>query len=477
MTAQVIGLSILILAFALLLGKFLRSSVPFFYKYFIPSSILGGTILLLLGPEVLGRILGLPGLEYGLLSEEIIDVFSTLPGLLITVLFAGLFLGKKTPKRKDVFRVSGPQIAYAQMTAWGQYVVGILVAVLILVPFFDAQVMTGALIEIGFEGGHGTAAGLRQTFNEMGFSEGTDLALGLATIGIVGGLIIGVFLINWGVRYNKTAYLNTKENVDRIRRSGIIPMDAREKTMSLNVSTESIEPLAMHLGLYAVAIFIGIGLLEGLKWIERITWGGSDGIELFAYMPLFPLAMVGGVLIQVIVDKFDKYQLFDRKMIDRIQGFALDFLIVSAIASLALGVIASNIEIFLILATAGILWNLFMFLFLAPKMIPRYWFERAIGDYGQSMGSTAIALILIRIVDSEGKTPSLEAFGYKQLFFEPFVGGGFVTAISVPLIFNFGPWPLFIVASILSIVFMLLGVLYFGKMSHDTQNIEDVSQV
>ncbi|MFW5794934.1 MAG: sodium/glutamate symporter, partial [Bacillota bacterium] len=349
-------------------------------------------------------------------------------------------------------------------------VLGILVAVLILVPLFDAQVMVGALIEIGFEGGHGTAAGLRETFNEINFSEGTDLALGLATVGIVGGLIIGVLLINWGVRNNRTAYLQTQKSVDKITKTGIIPQDKREKNISLTVSTESIEPLAMHLGLYALAITVGAMILEALKWFERITWGGEDGIALFAHVPLFPLAMLGGVLVQFIVNKFDKYNIFDRKIINRIQGLALDILIVSALASLSLTVIGKNIEVFLILAIVGILWNLFVFLFLAPRLIPKYWFERAIGDYGQSMGMTAVGLILIRIVDSENKTPSLEAFGYMQLFFEPFIGGGLITAMSVPLIYNFGPWPLFIAASILTISWLLVGLLYFGKLHPSTQD-------
>lgn len=465
-----VGLAIIILAIFLLIGKGLRSIVPIFYKFFIPSSIIGGFLLLFLGPEVLGALIPNEQLTYGLFNESIIDIFKTIPGLLITVIFAGLFLGKKTPKSKAVFNVSGPQLAYAQTAAWGQYVVGILVTMVFLVPLFGAQPMVGALIEIGFEGGHGTAAGLSDTFNEMGFSEGTDLALGLATVGVVGGLMIGVFLINYGVRHNYTAYLTEKKDIDSIKRTGIIPEDKRKKTMSLSVSTESIEPLAMHFGLYALAIIVGIGFLEVLKWVEQMTWARNDGIELFAHIPLFPLAMLGGVFVQFIVNKFDKYDLFDRKMIERIQGLALDFLVVSAIAGLSLSVIAANIEIFITLAIVGIGWNLFVFLYLGKRMIPKYWFERGIGDYGQSMGMTAVGLILIRIVDSKGKTPSLEAFGYMQLLFEPFIGGGLITALSVPLIYNFGPWPLFIAASVLSLGWLLVGLLYFGKLDPRTQD-------
>ncbi|MFP3489691.1 sodium:glutamate symporter, partial [Staphylococcus sp. SIMBA_130] len=86
----------------------------------------------------------------------------------------------------------------------------------------------------------------------------------------------------------------------------------------------------------------------------------------------------------------------------------------------------------------GISWNLFGFLMLAPKIIPDYWFERGIGDFGQSMGVTATGLLLMRIVDPDNESPAFEAFGYKQLVYEPFLGGGLVTALSVPFIVQFG---------------------------------------
>jgi len=48
-----------------------------------------------------------------------------------------------------------------------------------------------------------------------------------------------------------------------------------------------------------------------------------------------------------------------------------------------------------------------------------------------------VGLILIRIVVNKGKTPLLKTFEYMQLLFEPFIRGGLVTAISVPLLYNF----------------------------------------
>ena len=43
---------------------------------------------------------------------------------------------------------------------------------------------------------------------DLGFPEGSDLALAIATVGVVGGIIIGVGLINWAVRTGRTECLH-----------------------------------------------------------------------------------------------------------------------------------------------------------------------------------------------------------------------------------------------------------------------------
>ena len=96
-------------------------------------------------------------------------------------------------------------------------------------------------------------------------------------------------------------------------------------------------------------------------------------------------------------------------------------------------------------------------------MIPKNWVERGIGDFGQSMGMTAAGLMLIRIVDTEGDAKAMEAFGYKQLLFEPFVGGGLMTAASVPLIYQFGAVPVLIFSAIVMAAWSLVGFLHFGR--------------
>ena len=57
----------------------------------------------------------------------------------------------------------------------------------------------------------------------------------------------------------------------------------------------------------------------------------------------------------------------------------------------------------------------------------------------------------------------MEAFGHKQLGFEPFFGGGLVTAASVPLVAQVGPVPLLVVMTLIPAGAVASGVWWFGR--------------
>ncbi|MCF6737468.1 sodium/glutamate symporter [Blastococcus sp. KM273129] len=466
MSPDVIGLSLLVLGVLLLVAKLIRIRSRIAQKLFLPSSIIGGFLALVIGPEVVGAVAEAIGgedapLTGGLWPEEFLDVWASLPGLLISVVFATLFLGERIPKVKEAAELAGPQLALGVTMASGQYVIGLLLAVLLLVPFLGQDPMVGALIEVGFEGGHGTAAGLGTTFADLGFPEGQDLALGLATVGVVSGVVVGIALINWGVRTGRAQVLEDDAKTSLAEQRGLYEREEQPPAALMTVRTASVEPLAIHFAIVAVAILLGLGLLEALQALEAALW--ADTVELFEFVPLFPLAMIGGVVVQKVVDRFDRTGIVDRRMMLRIQGIALDLLIVSALATLSIQAIADNWVTFLLLAVAGLAWNVGAFVFLARRMIPRFWFERGIGDLGQSLGVTATGLILIRVADPNAATPAMEAFGYKQLAFEPFFGGGLVTAAALPLIAQFGPVPLLVVMAVVLALSLGTGILWFGR--------------
>ncbi|WP_295624506.1 sodium/glutamate symporter [uncultured Corynebacterium sp.] len=472
MTPNMVGLALLLLAMMLFVGKVMRVRIKWTQNLFLPSSILAGFAALLLGPEVIGRIAAnFDGTvadfiaEGGVFGEQVREVWSSLPGLLISVVFATLFLGQKLPKPKSVYNLAGPQLAVGFAFASGQYVVGLLLAVAILVPLFGMTPMAGALIEIGFEGGHGTAAGMIPVFDELGWSEGGDLAVAIATIGLVAGIVIGVAVINWAIRTGRTEVITETTDRSLEEQRGLFRADEQYSAAKMTSRPSSIEPLSLHVAFVAISILVGVILLEGIQLIEQLLW--ADTVELLAYVPLFPMAMIGGIIVQIGLNKIGYGHLTDAGMMLRIQGLALDLLIVAALATISLQAIANNFWPFLFLCVGGIALNTFLLLWMVPRTIPSFWLERGIGDFGQSMGVTATGLILMRIVDPEGKSPAFEAFGYKQLVFEPFFGGGIITAISVPIIFQFGPYPLLAAMSLLFVFSLSWGLLFWGKKNRD----------
>ncbi len=452
MNANTIGFSLLLLGGFLVAGKWIRIKTPVLQNLFLPSSLVAGLLALIIGPEVLGRLL-----EVDIFPSFVMDTWTALPGLMINVVFAALFIGKVMPSIGEVWKSSGPQVLLGYIISFGQYTVGLALTFFVLTPFFDVNPLAGTLIEIGFVGGHGTAAGLSETFVEVGFPEGSDLAIGLATVGVLAGVLIGIALINWAMRKEKLVYPIKMEERSRLDKKGIIELDIREPAGYLSTRSESIEPLSLHFGYIGLAIIVGYLILQALVWIEQVTWGNATGIYLLRYVPLFPLAMLGGIIVEKILEKTDKYKTVDRLLINRIQGFALDVLIVSALATLSLSAIGNNLIPFLLLSVTGIIWTVFAFIFIAPRILPDFWFERGIGDFGQSMGVTATGLLLMRVTDPDQKTPALESFGYKQLLFELFVGGGLFTAASLPLVFQFGTIPVLIFTSIVTIGCGILG--------------------
>merc|ERR1711937_204510 len=128
----------------------------------------------------------------------------------------------------------------------------------------------------------------------------------------------------------------------------------------------------------------------------------------------------------------------DRGSQERIGGAALDYLVLTAIATTQVDAIAESLAPLFVLVICGVFWQCFCFFVLAPAMLPDFWFERAIAEFGKGMGTTSIGLLLLRMVDPNHETPAMKAFSCKQLLHEPFMGGGLVTSTLVPLIASIG---------------------------------------
>ena len=276
---------------------------------------------------------------------------------------------------------------------------------------------------IGFAGGHGTAAALAQAFADVGYPEGKDVALGTATIGLLSSVTVGILLVNVASRKKWVQYSRMQTGTDIRDRQGLTNPDSRPVAGLQTVSGDSIDSMAWHLVIVGIAILFGYAVKVILIQCDK-KMGES--------FPLFPLAMLAGLCMQLALQRFDtSKKLVDHNTMSRISGTSLDFLIVGAIASVDVYSLGHEWEAFLVICVSGILWEVVCVLFVSPIMHPTHWFEGGICCYGQDTGVIAAGLMLLKMVDPESKTPIPAAFGYKQPLHSAIMGGGIVTALFI----------------------------------------------
>lgn len=432
------------LCLLLLIGKALRLLIKPLQKLYLPSAVIGGLIGL--------AVVQISGSSF---PSEWSAGWSQLPGFLINIVFSALFLGVAIPSIGEIWKKAGPQLAYGQIVAWGQWVVGLGLVLAFLGGIYHLPDLFGAALPIGFEGGHGTAGGLRDTFIQLGWTSGADFSLASATAGIISAIITGIILINWAAKKGYVTTFKPISDMSDSELSGLYPLDQRPSAGSQTVSADSVDSLALHLAIIGLAVLIGFGIKQGLAWLEEVIFH-PQGLRLFAGFPLFPLCMIGGLFVQLGFSRFFRTSPIDHTLMQRLAGTALDFLVIAAIATIRLKVIADGLIPLAIIVAGGIIWNIFCVVFLARRMLPAFWFERAIAEMGKSMGVTATGLLLLRIVDPEQKTDASEAFGYKQLIHEPIMGGGIWTSTAVLLIAQRGGLLVLLIACAAIAVWLLV---------------------
>lgn len=450
--AQWVGVAFVFLGIVLGLSLLVRRYVPGLAALFIPSSVIAGFVILFIGPQMLGAWTG----GSGLIPPQVIAVWSALPGILINIVFAAVMLGKRLPSVSKIWSESAPHFILGSAFSFGQFALGALAVVFILTPFFGLTDLAGSIIELSFAGGHGTIAGMGQLLDNAGASEVVDLGLGLATVSMITGVVVGSIIVRYAINNPKIAVArqnppSASEGYD-ITDARISPADASEES---DTGMSSVTAAFMFIGL---AIAIAIGILEVLRFIF-----GSFGSDIFDKFPLFPFTVIGGFVVQAVAAKFRKEHLIDRRSVSGISAISLDALIASAIGTMSLAALGANIPALVILTVLAVAWSVFGMLVLGPRIHPKNWFEHSLADFGQSQGNVATGFILADMADPKHQTNAANSYGYKQLTYEPILGGGIITAFSIPLIIQFGSLAFGLVSAVITVLLIVWGVLRARK--------------
>ena len=264
-----------ILGVLLFIATILRLKVPFLRKAFIPASLIAGILGLILGPYVLG-----------VFPSEMRSSFSAMPTPFIVIVFACMMLGTNHNVSKSALIGAAPSVVQSWTYSLTQVGVASLLTGLLFTPLWGTNPLFGAVVEIGFAGGHGTAGGMTEVFTELGWAAGTDVSQTTATIGLLVGIFGGIILINIGVKKNWTTLLSSNSALSEDAKEVFDETDRKPSTYT-TISSNVVDTFAFHAALIGIAILIGQTIVKILKLILNSS------------LPLFPFAMIGGWILNI----------------------------------------------------------------------------------------------------------------------------------------------------------------------------------
>lgn len=362
----------------------------------MPPSLIAGLLGLALGPNGAGW---LP------LSGNL----GTYSAIFIALVFAALPFSSPSMPFKQVVKKLGPIWSYAQMgmlLQWGiMGLFGLFVLKLIWPNLNDAF---GIMLPTGFYGGHGTAAAIGTAFEGLGWDEARSLGMTTATVGIICAIIGGLFILKFAAKKRLTAFITDFDELPDELRDGLVPEEKREPIGVATTNSISIDSLTFHLALVFAAALAGYMLSKGVK----AAYPKLD-------LPIFSCAFVTGLVIKRLMDlcKASKYVCI--KTTSRLSSLFTDLLVACGVASIQLGVVVKYALPLVVIIVAGVMLTFFITFYIGKRLLPSYWFERSIFAWGWWSGTMAMGIALLRIVDPQFKSRTMEDYAISYLPIAP----------------------------------------------------------
>ena len=393
-----------ILLGSLLLGNVVKKAIPWLKNSLIPTSVLGGVILLIISAiyrAITGNVMfDTPAFGgHGMGSLEVITYHTLALGFI-----ASSFKttgGKLTKKRtSEIFNTGVTTVSTYLM----QGIIGLgitIVAAMILTDFFSAA---GVLLPFGYGQGTGQALNYGSIYEaEHGFDGGKSFGLTIAALGFLSASLGGVIHLNVMRRRGKLVLSNRTDgslHTDRIESINEIPMQ------------ESIDKMTVQIALIFVAYMAAYFLMFGLGKL-------FPGMRSVIYGFNFLLGVLTATLIKLILNFLRKKRIVRKKytnnfLMTRVSNFFFDIMVVAGIAAIRLDILENYWGMILILGVVGALATYIYNRIVAKTLFGDYYEEQFLTMYGMLTGTASTGIILLREIDGEFKTPASDNMVYQN---------------------------------------------------------------
>ncbi|MBQ3179071.1 MAG: hypothetical protein IJB52_14720, partial [Clostridia bacterium] len=378
-----------VLLVSLLAANVLKRTVKFLRVSLIPTSVLGGAILLVLA-EIYGAVTGEVFFDTaffggkGIANLEIITYHTLALGFIAATLKSS---GGRLSKKRTVEIFNTGVTTVSTYLLQGILGMGItIVSAVVVSGFFPAA---GILLPFGYGQGTGQALNFGVIFEtEHGFVGGRSFGLTIAALGFLSASIGGVIHLNLLRKRGIITVQAAEERnlqMEQIQSEDEIPMQGSMDKTTVQVAFVSLAYLISYLFM----LLLGM-LLPGMK---SVIYGFN-----------FILGVLAATLVKTVVNTLRKKGLVKRKYINdflmtRISNFFYDIMVVAGIAAIRLGILEKYWGIILILGVLGLGFTYFYNYYVAKKLFPEYTEEQFLMMYGMLTGTASTVVILLREID------------------------------------------------------------------------------
>ena len=409
----IVTLSLLFIA--MFVANSLRRTSKFIRRLIIPSSVVGGFILLI------ANFLCKELLHFSLYSTSTLEIL-TYHGLGLG--FAALSLRKSEAKKDKTARREAFNTGVTVVNGYLLQAVSGLVITIALYYIIGSFYASGVLLPMGYGQGPGQAYNWGHNYEvgswaapfTGGFEHGTSFGLAVAAMGFVSASIGGVYYLN------------------RLKRKGVFQGQLGENVeekLTLDTFTgkdeiplaESLDKFTVQVGLVFVAYIIAYAIMAGINKILDPNGTGATGLAntiqgmIWGFQFLFSSLCAMG--IKAAMRGLKKAGLMHREyandfLQDRISGFMFDIMVVASIAAIDLN--AFTQPEFLIplslISIVGAFGTYFYLRFVCKRIFPDYEHESFLALYGMQTGTASTGVILLRELDPRFETLAADNIVY-----------------------------------------------------------------
>ena len=393
---------ITVLLGSLLVAQMLKRSIPALEASLIPTSVLGGGILVVIsaifkaatGQEMFNtNFFGGNGAAW----LELITYHTLALGFTASALRSS---GSKMTKERniEIFNTGLTTVATYLLQAF----VGMIVCIVGAIFLKDLLEAAGLLLALGFGQGPGQAMNYGGIYElDYGFVGGKSFGLTVASMGFISASIGGVIHLN---------ILKRKGKINLDKGSGV----SNEQVEGNNEipMQESIDKFTVQIALIVVSYMLAYGMMYGLGCV-------LPGMRATIYGFNFLLGVLAGSLVKAVMNFCQKRNIIHRNytndfLLTRATNFFYDIMVTASIAAIRMSIIGKYWLVLLVMGVLGLIITYAYVYFVCKKLFPNYTEQQFLAMYGMLTGTASTGVILLREIDGDFKTPVADNLVYQN---------------------------------------------------------------